>query len=164
MASYRYCLAFFVVILCVSGTFPKPQITPRIYGGRLAKPYQFPFIASIRAKDRSELFGHVCGGTILSSKLVLTAAHCTKSNGQDVKEYRVFIGAYGRFDGHEHEIKRFIPHHSNNPLFLKNDLMFIELVKPIKFSYSIRPIELHREKIAEGVPVLSSGWGQTDVS
>lgn len=163
MALIRYCFVLFVVILYVSCVYSKPRITPRIYGGDLAKSYQFPFIVSIRAKDTFE-FTHVCGGTILSSRLILTAAHCSASHGQDAGAYRVFVGSNGRFDGFAHEIKRFIPHPSNNPLILENDLMFIELVKPIEFSHAVQPAKLHREKISNGVRVLAAGCGRTNVS
>lgn len=163
MAPIRYYFALLIVVVCVSSSFSKPRITPRIYGGSLAEPYQFPFIISFRAKYWDNSFTHVCGGTIISSKLVLTAAHCTKSHGLYVKEYRVYYGAYGRFDGYECQIKRFIPHHSNNPLSLENDLMFVELIKPIRFTYCVQPAKLHREKLTNGVRVLTAGWGKTNV-
>ncbi|KAM3924907.1 coagulation factor XII [Leptodactylus fuscus] len=52
-------------------TFRKsPSITPRIVGGLVALPASHPYMAAIYIKD---IF---CGGTLISSCWVLTAAHC----------------------------------------------------------------------------------------
>ena len=50
---------------CGKRTIKKPQ--PRIIGGRNALKGEFPWQVSI---------GGYCGGTILSSKTILTAGHC----------------------------------------------------------------------------------------
>lgn len=46
----------------------------RISKGQVAKPFEFPWMALLRDKTG----GFVCGGTLISSRYVLTAAHCTK--------------------------------------------------------------------------------------
>ncbi|XP_046144414.1 transmembrane protease serine 4-like [Osmia bicornis bicornis] len=45
--------------------------TARLVGGQNAIPHEFPWMVSISRKG-----GHFCGGTILNSRFVLTAAHC----------------------------------------------------------------------------------------
>lgn len=162
MASIRNVVSL-IVILCVSTTFSKPRITPRIFGGNLAETHQFPFITSIQVKNRFDVLIHVCGGSIVSSKLVLTAAHCTESKGPITELYRVFIGSNQKSEGQEFKVKRFRPHPFYNTLFLKNDLMFIELMETIEFSSAIQPIPLNREIIGEGVRVFTLGWGQSNV-
>ncbi|CAB0044491.1 unnamed protein product [Trichogramma brassicae] len=47
----------------------------RIVGGENAVPREFPWLVSITRKG-----GHFCGGSIINSKFVLTAAHCFCSN------------------------------------------------------------------------------------
>ncbi|KID84772.1 Peptidase cysteine/serine, trypsin-like protein [Metarhizium guizhouense ARSEF 977] len=51
-------------------------IHKRIKGGEYAKGGEFPFIVSIRQGG-----SHVCGGSLLDSTTVLTAAHCARCLG-----------------------------------------------------------------------------------
>lgn len=152
-----------IVIFCVTFSHSKPRITPRIYGGHLAEAHQFPFIASVQVKNRHNVFVHVCGGTILSNSMVLTAAHCTQSKGRNAEIYRVFVGGNEKFDGQEFGVNRFIPHPFYISTFLKNDLMFIELKTPIEFSKFIQPIPLNRNYIKDGDRVLVIGNGKSNV-
>lgn len=154
---------FAIVVLCVTGALAKP-LNPLSDDGDLAVSNQFPFMVSIRAENGFNSFDHVCGGSILSSKLILTAAHCTSSHGQNVNKYRIFIGVNSRFDGHPIELKQFITHSKYNASILENDLMFIELATPIEFSDVAQPIQINRNKLPEGVQVSSIGWKKTEVS
>lgn len=162
MTSIR-CILCLIVILCVTDTFSKPRFTPRIYGGHLTETHQIPFITSIQVKNRWNFLVHVCGGSIVSSKLVLTAAHCTESKSLNAELYRVFFGANEKSEGHEFKVERFLVHPLYNSLLLKNDLMFIKLKESIKFSSTVQPIASHRELIGNGVRVLTAGWGKSNV-
>lgn len=50
--------------------------TPWIIGGEPAAEGEFPFLVSVQVDVLINTFRHTCGGTILSDKYVLTAAHC----------------------------------------------------------------------------------------
>jgi secreted trypsin-like serine protease len=58
------------------GRFGAAVPTPLIIGGELAAEGEFPFIVSVQVDVLINTFRHTCGGTILSDKYVLTAAHC----------------------------------------------------------------------------------------
>ncbi|KAG7325061.1 hypothetical protein KOW79_011377 [Hemibagrus wyckioides] len=62
----------------VCGKLWPSRITPRIFGGRKAKPGTHPWQVSLqtRIRNSTQPFTHDCGGTLLSSCWVLTAAHC----------------------------------------------------------------------------------------
>lgn len=54
----------FLLVICA-------EIKDRIIGGENARPGQFPYQVSLQCGNR-----HICGGSILNEKYILTAAHC----------------------------------------------------------------------------------------
>lgn len=50
-----------------------------IVGGTKAEPKEFPHMAAIGFDGGDGSISWNCGGTLISSKIVLTAAHCTWS-------------------------------------------------------------------------------------
>ncbi|XP_068619024.1 CLIP domain-containing serine protease HP8-like [Battus philenor] len=62
----------------------------RIVGGTSASLYQFPWLVLVRYKEGNDLVFR-CGGTLINSRYVLTAAHC-------IKEQNVFSVRIGEYD------------------------------------------------------------------
>ena len=58
------------------------QTEGRIIQGEDARPYSWPMIVSLRAKNNNR---HYCGGSILSESFILTAAHCVDAFSSGAK-------------------------------------------------------------------------------
>lgn len=62
-----------LVVLLISVVTAQDRNLERVIGGSDAQEGQFPYQISLRVGGE-----HVCGGTIISNKFILTAAHCVE--------------------------------------------------------------------------------------
>ncbi|CAG9765031.1 unnamed protein product [Ceutorhynchus assimilis] len=136
-----------------------------IVGGQNATDGEFPYMVSLRGENQL----HYCGGSIIGSKWILTAGHCTS--------FAVFI-RYGSVflddGGGENTVK--VKNQILHPLWYTdlipyNDLGLLELEEALIFDNNIQPIKLPEnfEAIPFNVTAILTGWGfmendtQTDI-
>ncbi|KHD87510.1 MAG: trypsin [Bdellovibrio sp. ArHS] len=133
------------------------DLQAKIVGGSEATPGEFPFIVSLQGSS-----GHFCGGSLIRSNWVLTAAHCVK--GASVKN--VVIGLHDQKNLSKAEVikpKRIIAHPLYNDNTADFDFALIELQK----DSSYEPIAINTSEIeipdgANGQIVATvAGWGAT---
>lgn len=98
-----------------SGTASSFSIGTLVVGGVSSSKAEFPFIVSIRANNR-----HICGGTILDSEWIVTAAHCAVYS---MSTYTIVAGEHNLnvAEGTEQERKlsRIISHENYNSYAIK---------------------------------------------
>ena len=60
-----------------------------------ATPNSWPWQISLRYRNfpYKNAYGHLCGGSLIENDLVLTAAHCVKSD-PDPTSFRVTVGKF----------------------------------------------------------------------
>jgi len=131
----------------------------RIVGGEEATPYSRPYQASVQSLDGS----HFCGGSIISSDLILTAAHCMEAvNGED-PQMQVRVGAHSLVDGSGQAIKVAKAYTNQEYPNLSKDVAVLKLAERIT-DKNAKPITLvdksfFDENISAGTPLTVSGWG-----
>lgn len=131
----------------------------RLVGGNVMESHitQFPYEVSVRRRFCDACaYEHYCSGTILSSKVVITARSCL----QDAVPQRTQVVAStskrsaSAQDGQVYLVEGFVEHkHADIALIhLALELVFNEL--------SIVPVTLATELPAKGTKALVAGWGQ----
>jgi len=67
-----------------------PPLNDRIIGGRDALPMEWPWQVSMQAVGNDY---HICGGTIINSQWIMTAAHCATTYSTDPSKWKMVLGA-----------------------------------------------------------------------
>ena len=71
---------------------PRTLVMERIVGGQQATRGDWPFMAALVTPGYPLLQGQFCGGSIIDSKWILTAAHCV--DGKSPQELQVALGVF----------------------------------------------------------------------
>jgi len=115
----------------------KKNAGARVIGGSDAAHGEFPWQVSLQAERYGLKLRHVCGGTILTPKWILTAGHCF-DKALDPKIWKVRAGEWRLHDDDQTEqqvsIKRIFRHNDyNSPGRFQNDIALVETSAPLDF-------------------------------
>ncbi|XP_031137253.1 uncharacterized protein LOC116037490 isoform X2 [Sander lucioperca] len=137
-------------------------ITPlntRIVGGENAPPGNWPWQASLQS------FGsHFCGGSLINSQWVLTAAHCFLTNRTSLT---VSLGLQSLQGPNHNGVSRTVTKVISNPNYNfktnDNDICLLKLSSPVTFTNLIVPVCLAASDSTffSGVSAWVTGWGDT---
>lgn len=157
--------------VCGLPKFSRKQIS-RIFNGRPAQKGTTPWIAML-----SQLNGQpFCGGSLLGSDWVLTAAHCLhypldpeeptlhSSHLLSPSDFKIILGKHWRRRSDEDEqhlrVKRIMLHPLYDPSTFENDLGLVELSESPRLNDLVMPVCLPEHPSTEGTMVIVSGWGK----
>lgn len=161
------CLLLFVVYTSAK-YFAQDEFTSeknqlRIINGEDATLGQFPHQVSLRSYISKD---HYCGGSILNSKYILTAAHCAQGRNAIPLFIYTVVGTIDRkVGGTRYRVSRVYNHPKYNPNRLLNDIALLRTKNEILFNEYVQPIALPTADLAEegNVVVTISGWGRIKV-
>ena len=101
-----------------------------------------------------------CGGTLISSTHVLTAAHCTQTSASSI---RVLLGEHSIADSdfNRVDVAEIINHPNYNSQTTDNDYAILRLSQPVAFTNEVSPACLPADLSATyaGVHATVTGWG-----
>ncbi|CAG2194663.1 unnamed protein product [Mytilus edulis] len=137
----------------------------KIVNGDNADIEEFPWQVSIQTNDNNYWESH-CGGVIIAENWILTAAHCTLFSYRTKDGYRVVAGSslYSQLNVTRYVKDIYVHKNFQKPEVLDNDIMLLELKKPLIFGSTINKISLDRDisKNRTGEQCKVSGWGNTN--
>ncbi|XP_056626627.1 serine protease 27 [Triplophysa dalaica] len=132
----------------------------RIVGGYEASQGAWPWQVDIQ----TEADGHVCGGTIITEKWVLSAAHCFP-NPNDISSYLIYAGRQQiqgwNPDMTSHRILRLVVPMGYTDPQLGQDIALVELATPVVWADRIQPVCLPNAnaEFSGEMNCMITGWG-----
>merc|ERR1712110_72783 len=107
----------------------------RIVGGQETEEHEYPWQVGLVSRNGRSPW---CGGTLISSTHVLTAAHCTQS---DASSIRVILGEHNIADSdfNRVDVAEIINHPNYNPQTTDNDYAILRLANPVTFTNEVSP-------------------------
>ncbi|XP_052742784.1 chymotrypsin-C [Bicyclus anynana] len=140
-----------------------------IVNGAPSKPGDWPWHAALYRLDGRNL-KYICGGTLISKVLVLTAAHCVTYRGSKYPPelFSVVLGKYTLYgddkESEEKQVQQVIVHEHYNYRHLFNDIALLKLRTEVVYNDFIIPACLLRpdDKSKLNTNLLTGtivGWG-----
>lgn len=137
----------------------------RIIGGQEATANQFPYQVGLLLYTKNSTEVGLCGGALISTKRVLTAAHCVDI----VVGIEAVFGAHSLIRLEGTQVRKRVPesnliiHDRYDPRNLKNDVAMIKLLSPVPLNEVIQLVKLPgtadlKNEFVDALAVIS-GWG-----
>jgi len=151
--------------LGLPAAMPSPaDFSTQVVGGNTAPPGAYPAMVALlfaQVGDTPQAF--YCGGTLISSRHVLTAAHC--ADFLSAADIQVLVGSQSLAAGGTRiAVSAAAIHPQWDPNLVVNDVAVLTLAQPVT---GIKPVLLAATERAEdivaavGAPARITGWGQT---
>nr|AEV53587.1 trypsinogens 2 [Epinephelus coioides] len=146
-------MKYFILLALFAAAYAAPIEDDKIVGGYECRKNSVAYQVSLNSGY------HFCGGSLISSTWVVSAAHCYKSRIQvRLGEHNIAVN-----EGTEQFINsaRVIRHPSYNSRNLDNDIMLIKLSEPATLNQYVQPVALPTSCAPAGTMCKVSGWGNT---
>uniref|UniRef100_A0A8K9V0X5 Transmembrane protease serine 4-like n=1 Tax=Oncorhynchus mykiss TaxID=8022 RepID=A0A8K9V0X5_ONCMY len=153
--TYQVCNSGSVISLTCSDCGERGR-SDRIVGGVDASIEEWPWQVSLQQNGQ-----HTCGGSLVSPRWVVTAAHCFSGSKKELSRWQVVSGRtyMGTLGGSY--VDRIILNGQYNAARNDYDLAMMRLTKPITVGNSRRPVCLPPKNLGlkAGDTMTVTGWG-----
>ncbi|XP_063076728.1 trypsin-1-like [Engraulis encrasicolus] len=166
MSMCRVLYAASVLLFCTSGVSAQLDVcgqaplNTKIVGGADAPEGAWPWQASLH---HTSFGGHFCGGSLINSEWVLTAAHCFTS--VTTSGLTIYLGRQSQEGSNANEVSvgvsEIINHADYNSNTQENDISLLRLASTVTFTNYVRPVCLAASGSTYdgGANVWVTGWG-----
>ncbi|XP_075989031.1 modular serine protease-like [Anticarsia gemmatalis] len=175
---------------CIAGSFDYVaickaecgRVTPEgeqlVVGGKLAKRGELPWHVGIYRKTTNP-YMQICGGSLVSNKVVISAAHCFWNDVSKALPASAFAVAIGKLyrpwnndrdvDAQKSDVQeiRLPPLFQGSAANFQEDIAVLVLVTPFVYMTYVRPVCLNfdtnfdRRQLQQGKNGKVAGWGLT---
>ncbi|CAB3220145.1 unnamed protein product [Arctia plantaginis] len=145
-----------VVLVYVTTAFCLNDAKAPISGGNYISIKKAPYMASVRV-NKTE---HVCGGSIIHERFVLTSARCIVEN----QKYQVAVGTHNLHKGGWlYDVEEILMHPMYSNETFDNDICILKLNDSMSFGPTVDRIHLNDKslKMKNGMTMKVTGWGCT---
>jgi Ca2+-binding RTX toxin-like protein len=141
------------------GDGPQERI---INGEEVDPPGKYPFMVAIVSRGSDSFNGQYCGGSLISDRWVLSAAHCFV--GESASNVDVVVGRHDLTSsaGTRIRAKSIVMHPDYNDRTSNNDIALIELRDPYATDFTSLPPNDSLDTPGRTATVI--GWGNTDAN
>nr|CAH7743417.1 unnamed protein product [Callosobruchus chinensis] len=131
----------------------RPNERLEIIGGKNVTIEEYPYQVSIQSNDE-----HVCGGSIINTKYILTAAHCVSDTEKENLTVRVG-SSYRNRGGQVYKTANIFGHPKFDMLYY--DIAILELSEPLEYDDGVQSIALPSPDTSfkDGTIGKVTGWG-----
>ncbi|XP_015922617.1 uncharacterized protein [Parasteatoda tepidariorum] len=139
-----------------------------IAGGETSEAYEWPWMTSIfRRHQGSRPKTFLCGGSLINSKYVLTAAHCFVNNYVvlPASSFVIRLGSHFLDSGEEYTVSDLVIHHNHSGSDFFNDIALVKIASEVYITDKIAPIclptpDMISEDFVDRIATVA-GWGDT---
>jgi secreted trypsin-like serine protease len=163
-------LAALILVLTalVQSVAAAPQPEPRIIGGEPADFGEYPFMVALLFEpiQGNDFQKQYCGGSLIASRWVLTAAHCVEFlDSPDQVAVAVSRTNLNSTEGQRIAVREFYIHPDYDPNLISPDVALLQLARPVR---GVAPIQLAGPGDdgfeAAGTLLTVIGWGNTSTT
>ncbi|XP_056220632.1 chymotrypsin-like elastase family member 2A [Seriola aureovittata] len=157
-------------LICAEAPFNHNVHNERVIGGHDAKPNTWRWQISLQMDSYNDgSYYHLCGGTLIDSFFIMTAAHCILS--MEASQYRVVVGEYNlyEYDGSEQfiRVEKITVHPQwTGDLAKGNDIAIMKLANPVYDNgyVAVADLPAPQQMLPHDFICYITGWGLMDYS